>query len=107
VVLDRVLGVLGLFLVGTMATLATHDVPNRAALTANTALLWTGSLTGLTVVFLILIPSTTEWDWVKRLSQLPVFGSIVGELIHGLQLYQKKPLAVVGALGLSLFNNSG
>src|SRR5262249_52431982 len=72
VVLARLLGVLGLFLVGTVATLVPHDFPESAAVKANTTLLWIGSVGGLAAVGLMLHPATTGWQWVGRLPRLPL-----------------------------------
>ncbi len=55
VVLDRLLGVVGLFLVGTAATLMPHDFPDSPAVRANTVLLWIGSVAGLAGVGVMLL----------------------------------------------------
>jgi uncharacterized membrane protein YbhN (UPF0104 family) len=107
VVLDRLLGVVGLLLVGTVATLVPHDFPESPAVKANTALLWTGSVGGLVAVGLMLVPATTGWSWVARLPRLPLVGPILGELIQGVKQYQSRPGAVLAALGLALVNNAG
>src|SRR4029077_15359906 len=44
VILDRILGLLALFLVGVVATLLPHDFADSPEVKANTALLWIGSL---------------------------------------------------------------
>jgi uncharacterized membrane protein YbhN (UPF0104 family) len=107
VVLDRLLGVLGLFLVGTVATLVPHDFPESPAVKANTTLLWIGSVGGLAAVGLMLHPATTAWGWVNRLARLPLVGGVLGDLLEGMKLYQSRPWAVLGALGMALVNNSG
>jgi uncharacterized membrane protein YbhN (UPF0104 family) len=107
VVLDRLLGVLGLFLVGMIATLVPHDFPESAAVKANTTLLWIGSVGGLSAVGLMLHPATTAWGWVNRLRRVPLVGGVLGELIDGMKLYQSRPWAVLSALGMALVNNSG
>jgi uncharacterized membrane protein YbhN (UPF0104 family) len=107
VVLDRLLGVLGLFLVGTSATLLPHDFPESPAVKANTMLLWCGSVGGLIGVGLMLLPATTNWPWIARLPRLPLVGHIMGDLIEGVKQYQSRPWAVLAALGMALVNNSG
>lgn len=107
VLLDRILGLLALFMVGVVATMLPHDFPDSPEVKANTAVLWIGTLAGLTGLVLMLIPAITRWDWVNRLSRLPLVGHIIGELIHGVELYQAKPLAIFGALGLSLVGHAG
>ncbi len=107
VLLDRILGLLALFMVGVVATLIPHDFPDSTEVKANTALLWFGTLAGLAGLVLMLIPATTRWGWVNRLPRLPIVGHIVGELIHGVKLYQSQPLTVFAALGLSLIGHAG
>jgi hypothetical protein len=107
VLLDRILGLLALFMVGVVATLLPHDFPDSPEVTANTTLLWIGSLAGLAGLGFMLLPATTRWGWVNRLPRLPVVGHILGELIHGVQLYQSRPLAVLAALGLSVVGHAG
>jgi len=107
VLLDRILGLLALFLVGLGATLVPHDFPDSAEVQANTAVLWIGSLAGLAGLVLMLLPATTRWGWVNRLPRLPLVGHILDELVHGVRLYQSRPLAVLAAMGLSLVGHAG
>jgi uncharacterized membrane protein YbhN (UPF0104 family) len=107
VLLDRILGLLALFIVGVIATLLPHDFPDSPEVAANTALLWIGSLAGLAGLGFMLLPATTRWGWVNRLPRLPLIGHIIGELIHGVQLYQSRPWAVLAALGLSVLGHAG
>lgn len=107
VVVDRLLGVLGLFIVGAAATLLPRDFPDSPAVTANTTLLWVGSLGGLALVMLLLIPGSAAWAPLRRLERLPVAGPILADLVQGVNLYQSRPRRVFAALGLSLLNNSG
>jgi uncharacterized membrane protein YbhN (UPF0104 family) len=107
VLLDRILGMLALFLVGACTTLLPRQVPANPQLRLTTALLLCGSLGGLIGLVLLLLPATTRWKWVNRLPQLPFVGKMLGELIHGVKLYQSKPGAVFGALGLSLIGHVG
>ncbi len=107
VVLDRILGLLALFMIGALATLLPHDFPDSPEVQANTALLWFGTLGGLTGLGLMLIPSMTNWKWVQRLEHLPVVGRPLAELVSGVKIYQSKPAAMFGALGLSLIGHAG
>jgi uncharacterized membrane protein YbhN (UPF0104 family) len=107
VLLDRILGMLALFLVGACTTLLPQQGPPNPELRTTTLLLLCGSLGGLTGLVLMLLPATTRWKWVNRLPQIPLVGKMIGELIHGIKLYQSKPAAVFGALGLSLIGHAG
>lgn len=107
VLLDRILGMLALFVVGACTTLLPQEGPANPQLRLTTALLLCGSLVGLVGLTLMLLPATTRWKWVNRLPNLPFVGKIIGELIHGVKLYQSKPGAVFGALGLSVVGHVG
>ncbi|MSR58097.1 MAG: flippase-like domain-containing protein [Planctomycetaceae bacterium] len=107
VLLDRILGLLALFMVGATASLLPLDIPESPQLQTCTLLLWIGSLSGLTGVGLMLFPGTTRWRWVNALSRLPVVGRLIGELIQGVTLYQSQPLVLLKALVLSLIGHAG
>ena len=107
VLLDRVLGLLALFMVGSVATLLPNEIPHNPKLELATVLLWAGTLGGLAGLALLLFPATTKWGWVNRLSNLRFVGKILGELLHGVKLYQSKPKVVLAAMGLSLLGHAG
>jgi uncharacterized membrane protein YbhN (UPF0104 family) len=107
VLLDRVLGLLALFMVGSVATLLPNEIPQNPKLELATALLWVGTLGGLAGLALMLFPATTRWGWVNRLPNLRFVGKILGELLHGVKLYQSKPKVVMAAMGLSLLGHAG
>src|SRR5262249_4368475 len=60
VLLDRVLGLLALFMVGSVATLLPNEIPSNPKLELATALLWAGTLGGLAGLALMLFPATTK-----------------------------------------------
>jgi glycosyltransferase 2 family protein len=107
VLLDRILGLLALFLVGAVASLTPIDVPDDPKLKLCTLLLWAGSIGGLTGVGLMLFPATTRWRWVNALRRLPVVGHLLGELIEGVKLYQTQPGVLLKALALSIVGHAG
>jgi glycosyltransferase 2 family protein len=107
VLLDRILGLLALFLVGAIASLTPIHVPNDPKLKLCTLLLWVGSVSGLIGVGLMLLPATTSWRWVNALTRLPVVGHLLGELINGVKLYQSQPVVLLKALALSIVGHAG
>ncbi len=107
VLLDRILGLLALFLVGAIASLTPIDVPNDEKLKLCTLLLWVGAMSGLVGVGLMLLPATTRWRWVNALPRLPVVGHLIGELIEGVKLYQSQPGVLLKALSLSVIGHAG
>ncbi|MBS0262527.1 MAG: flippase-like domain-containing protein [Planctomycetes bacterium] len=107
VLLDRVLGMLALFLVGACTLLIPQGIPDNPQLKLVTLLIWCGAGGGLLGLVVMLVPATTHWGWVLRLPRLPVVGKAIGELIVGVRLYQEKPRVVLAALGLSLLGHAG
>jgi len=107
VVVDRLVGLLGLFVIGALASLALHDFPDSPAVKANTVVLWAGSAAGLAVVALLLVPRSTAWVPARRFAKLPLVGPALRDLIEGMNQYRSRPATVAAALGLSLVNNSG
>lgn len=118
VVVDRFVGLWGLFIVGTLALLLPEHLPATAAVKVNAPLLLAGSLGGLAIVALFLMPfpphprplslggergeMTGGW-----LSRLPVLGPALEVLAGSVKLYRARSWALFAALGMSLVNNSG
>lgn len=107
IVLDRILGLLALFMVGVVASLMPIEIPDTSALKAATALLWVGTTAGLAGLGFMLLPATTRWGWVNRLGNMRYVGRILDELIHGVRLYQSKPGVLLAALAISLVGHMG
>jgi hypothetical protein len=107
VLLDRILGLLALFMVGAVATLLPNDIPHSPELELATTFLWIGTAGGLAGLALMLFPATTRWGWVNRLPNVRFVGKILGELLHGVKLYQTKQKVVLAAMGLSLLGHAG
>jgi hypothetical protein len=107
VLLDRVLGLLALFMVGSLATLLPLGIPDHHELRFATLALWAGTLIGLAGMAFMLLPVLSRARWVGRLTRLPLVGHWLDELIHGVELYQKRPLVLAQALVLSLLGHAG
>jgi glycosyltransferase 2 family protein len=107
VFLDRILGMHALFTVGAMASLLPLAIPESDALKFATAVLWVGTLGGFVGLGLLLYPGSTRWKWVNRLERIPRVGHMLGELIHGVALYQSRPRVIAQALALSLAGHLG
>lgn len=107
VILDRILGMLALFMVGAVATLFYRHLNQTPELQLVTALLWLGTLGGLAGLALMLHPAPATWGWVNRLIHLPYVGHAIGDLLHGVALYQTHRGAVANAVIISVFGHSG
>jgi uncharacterized membrane protein YbhN (UPF0104 family) len=106
VVLDRILGMLGLFIVGALTTLVPSGALDHPDLQPVRWLMWGGSLVGLVSLGLMLWPRLTQLAWVQQVERLPRVGHLAGELIRGVGLYQSQPAAVWKAVLLSLVAHS-
>ncbi len=108
VLLDRILGMLALFVIGVCAAWPQWaEIRQRTELKAVVALLVTGSVSGLVGLTLMLIPAVTRsraWQWLAR---LPTIGHIVTELVEGLRLYQSQRRVLFTALGISVIGHFG
>lgn len=108
VLLDRILGMLALFLIGAFAALPQWDeIRQRTELKAIVGLLVIGSAAGLIGLTLMLIPAVTRskaWLWLAR---LPVVGHMVAELVEGVRLYQSQRRVLFVALGISVIGHFG
>jgi uncharacterized membrane protein YbhN (UPF0104 family) len=107
VVLDRILGLLALFMVGAVASLLPVDIVWTKDLETVRWLLWLGSTAGVVGLSLMLHPGLTRGKWLHGLTRLPLVGRPFGELLHGVMLYQSRPGAVIAALAISLFGHAG
>lgn len=108
VLLDRILGMLALFLIGAAAAWWQWEaIQQRAELKAIVGLLAFGSAAGLVGLGLMMIPAVTQsrvWSWLAR---LPVVGRLVMELVEGVRLYQTQRHVLFLALGISLIGHFG
>jgi len=117
VVLDRVLGLWGLFIVGAASTWFVHFDPapglqeNSIASQEWLALigwgLWVGALGGLALIGMMLFPGSTKWPLAQWLAKLKFVGKTWQSLLNGIALYQSRRRVVALALGMSLLTHLG
>lgn len=123
VVLDRLLGLLALFMVGALATLFIDLDATQVAratqsegegwlsqvpmLTVVSSGLWLGSLGGLLGLCLLLYPGTTRWPIFRKLVSFKYGGRLLGDLLNAVALYQTKRRVVALAVFISLVGHTG
>lgn len=108
VLLDRILGMLALFLIGTFAAwLQWEEIRQRTELKAVVGLLVVGSVAGLVGLTLMMIPAVTHSRAWQLLARLPAVGHMIAELVEGLRLYQTQRRVLFAALGISLVGHFG
>jgi len=123
VILDRILGLLALFMVGALATLFVNidvDALNEAAkptgegyfastpvMTHVARMLWGGSILGCLGIGMMLIPGSTHWPILQKLVNLKYVGRTLGDLLNGVAMYQTKRRVVAAAVLISLIGHAG
>lgn len=108
VLLDRILGMLALFLIGALAAWPQwEEIRQRTGLKAVVGLLVFGSVAGLVGLTLMMIPAVTNSRAWQLLARLPVVGHMIAELVDGLRLYQSQRRVLFTALGISLVGHFG
>ena len=103
VVLDRVIGLYMLFVMATVAILATGQLANadesvrvisRGAIFA--------TLAGAAGIVVLLIPGVTQGGFSSLLNRLPKVGPIFGKLLGAVRIYRRRPGVLVLAAALSV-----
>ena len=107
VLLDRILGLLALFMVGSMAALFHPSFVQHGTLRAVVVALWGGSLAGLIGLGMMLHPAVPRSRWLNRLVHLRYVGRAIGDLINGVLLYQTKRRVLLVAVGISVVGHFG
>lgn len=105
ILLDRILGLMGLLIVGAGATLLVADrIEHRDEIVT---VLWGGSLAGLTGLVVMLHPATPNSWWMKLLIRIPKAGRIISDLEDGISLYQQRRMIVALTVVLSVIGHFG
>ena len=105
ILLDRILGLMGLLMVGAGATLLVADDIERRDLIVK--VLWGGSLAGLTGLAVMLHQATPNSWWMKLLIRIPKAGRIISDLEDGISLYQQRRMIVALTVVLSVIGHFG
>lgn len=105
ILLDRILGLVGLLLVGAAASLVVVDgVEHRDEIVT---ILWGGSIAGLTGLLVMLHPATPKAWWMTKLTHIPKVGRIVADVAGGISLYQKRKSVLAIAVAMSVVSHLG
>jgi hypothetical protein len=105
ILLDRILGLMGLLIVGASATLLVADkIDHRDEIVA---VLWGGSIAGLAGLVVMLHPATPNSWWMKLLIRIPKAGPIIADIADGISLYQTRRMIVALTVVLSVIGHFG
>lgn len=102
ILLDRIVGMLGLFIVGAVVSAVMWKRLDLPELAPVRWLMWTGAVVGLAALVLMLQPWLTRSKPVRALERIPKVGGLFRELIAGVALYQSRPGPVWLALVLGI-----
>lgn len=108
VLLDRILGLLALFLVGALAVFfQTSVLLQHPFIQTMVWGLWIGTLAGFAGLAIMLHPAVPRSRWINWLIQRPKIGGIFGSLVNAVLLYQTRRRVLVLAVGISVVGHIG
>ncbi len=107
VVLDRILGLLALFIVGSSVWLLQSEDTKHGFFQTFASIFAAASLVGLLGLSLLLHSPLIRAAWLQRFRHIRFAGPMVGELLDGVALYQSKPRVIWLAVAISIVGHWG
>lgn len=107
VLLDRILGVLALFMVGAFAILFQLDLLSHPQIQMIACVLVGGSVAGVIGLAIMLHPRFASSRLLKWLTGLPIVGRPFNDIVLGILLYQQRPVVLVLAVLISIAGHFG
>jgi uncharacterized protein (TIRG00374 family) len=108
VVLDRILGLLALFIVGSLATfLQPRALLDHPMIRVYVAVLWTGTIGGIIGLAILLHPAVPRSRLMQRLVRIRKIGPTIGGLVNAVLLYQARGRVLVFAVLISIVGHFG
>ena len=102
VLLDRLIGLLGLTLLGFIAAVFVPSVWEIPELKIAIGVFAAASLIGVSGLWLALQPGVLRWRLVPWLQSVRVVGGLVREVLSGLKLFQSRPTVIWFAVLMSV-----
>lgn len=108
VLLDRILGLLALFMVAALATCFLEPGMLRSPTIKTLAwLFWVSSAVGVVGLAILLHPAVPRSRLLGRLIQLPKIGNTIGSMVNAVLLYQSRRRILVLTVVLSIVGHFG
>jgi glycosyltransferase 2 family protein len=108
VLLDRILGVLALFMVGAFAMFfQDRRLLQNADVRMCLVLLWLGTIGGIVGLVVMLHPAFPRSRIFQRLIAIPKVGHVIGSLVNAVLLYQQRRTIVVLTVLISIVGHFG
>ncbi len=105
VILDRVLGLVSLMLVGTVATFFAPDNITDRDIIRN--VVWTGSILGVGGLVLLLHPAMSRSRLIAWAARLPKVGPFIGDVANSAALYQSRRRVIVLGVLIGIIGQLG
>jgi uncharacterized protein (TIRG00374 family) len=108
VLLDRILGVLALFMVGALAMFFQDPrIFQNREVRFCVILLWAGTIGGVIGLVVMLHPAFPRSRLLKRLIRLPKVGNLIAGLVNAVLLYQQRRALLVLTVVISVIGHFG
>jgi uncharacterized protein (TIRG00374 family) len=108
VLLDRILGLLALFMVGAFSMFfQPAQVLAHPVVKTYLAVLWIGTVGGVIGLIVLLLPAVPRSAWMRRLVGLPKVGPMIGALVNAVLLYQSRARVLVFCVIISIVGHFG
>ena len=108
VLLDRILGVLALFMVGAFAMFFQDPrILQNPVVRMCVVFLWVGTAGGILGLAVMLHPAFPRSRLLKRLIRLPKVGNLIGGLVNAVLLYQQRRAILVLTVVISIVGHFG
>lgn len=108
VLLDRILGLLALFLVGSVAAFFQRPALLQDAIIQSMVWgLWIGTVAGFVGLAIMLHPAVPRSRWINWLVQRPRIGRVFGSLVNAVLLYQTRWRVLALTIGISVVGHFG
>ncbi len=105
VFVDRILGLLGLLIVGSIVCLIPTDIMEIKIFQKVKGAYMVGALIGLGGIILMMIPTVPRWRLVQMLTHIPFVGKIIGGIINAIIMYQARWRVIVVVIIASVFGH--
>lgn len=107
VFLDRVVGLMGLLILGAIAMWWQPSPFEQTEFQFVIGIFQLGSLVSLLGFLVLLLPGLSRMKWLDRIVSVPKIGPLLCELINSIRLYQTRWRVLVLSLLLSLISHAG
>jgi glycosyltransferase 2 family protein len=107
VFLDRVVGLIGLLVLGSVMMLFPSPILNQPEFQYVIGVFQIGSVLSLLGMGIVLLPGITQFSLLRRLVGLPKVGPLFGEFINSIRLYQSRWRVLVLSLLMSFVSHAG